>query len=289
MLRRYNRLLVAIYVAADTLSARRGVRPRVSHPVRQRADGRHARPSAAHRLSVDRAVHRAARAAGLPAAGALPAAARPHARRRLLRRARRQRPRGDRRRRRARSCIQAYYADPALKAIGFFEVSRGVWVLFLALNVVFTYTSREVVRDLLRRRWRAGIGLKRVLIVGVGDLGRMVADRILEHSELGFQLVGFVDDRAASTDAIGYRGLPLLGTVDQTPDICAQREDRRDLRRAADRRARQDARRRRVRDAASASTCTSCPTCCSSSRCGRGSRTSTACRSSASTTCRCAA
>jgi Undecaprenyl-phosphate glucose phosphotransferase len=74
----------------------------------------------------------------------------------------------------------------------------------------------------LRRRWRAGIGLKRVLVVGVGDLGRMVADRILEHSELGFQLVGFVDDRAGSSDAIGYRGLPLLGTVDQTPDICAQ-------------------------------------------------------------------
>ena len=118
--------------------------------------------------------------------------------------------------------IQAYYATPELKAVGFFEVSRGVWVLFLTLNVLLTYTSREVVRDLLRRRWRAGIGLKRVLVVGVGDLGRMVADRILEHSELGFQLIGFIDDRFATGDAIGYRGLPLLGTVEAAPDICAQ-------------------------------------------------------------------
>ncbi|HUL71461.1 MAG TPA: undecaprenyl-phosphate glucose phosphotransferase [Vicinamibacterales bacterium] len=118
--------------------------------------------------------------------------------------------------------IQAYYATPALKAVGFFEISRAVWVLFLSLNVTFTYTSREVVRDFLHRRWRAGIGLKRVLIVGVGDLGRMVADRILEHSELGFQLVGFVDDRAATGDAIGYRGLPLLGTVDHVAEISAQ-------------------------------------------------------------------
>ncbi len=118
--------------------------------------------------------------------------------------------------------VQAYYATPELKSVGFFEVSRGVWVLFLTLNVLFTYASREIVRDLLRRRWRAGIGLKRVLVVGVGDLGRMVADRILEHSELGFQLVGFLDDRAASGDAIGYRGLPLLGTVDQAGDICSQ-------------------------------------------------------------------
>jgi hypothetical protein len=33
------------------------------------------------------------------------------------------------------------------------------------------------------------------LIAGAGDLGRMVADRVLEHRELGYQLVGFVDDR----------------------------------------------------------------------------------------------
>jgi len=112
---------------------------------------------------------------------------------------------------------QAYY--PAFRE--YHPISRGVLGVFLVLNVVFTYTSREVVRDLLRRRWRAGIGLRRVLIVGAGDLGRMVADRILDHSELGFKLSGFVDDRAGAGDAIGYRGLPLLGTIDQTGDICA--------------------------------------------------------------------
>jgi Undecaprenyl-phosphate glucose phosphotransferase len=95
-------------------------------------------------------------------------------------------------------------------------------VFFLGLNVLFTYLSREVVRGLLRRRWRAGLGLRRVLIVGGGDLGRMVADRIIEHSEMGFRLAGFVDDRAASADTIGYRGLPVLGAIDQVPEICAQ-------------------------------------------------------------------
>jgi Undecaprenyl-phosphate glucose phosphotransferase len=118
--------------------------------------------------------------------------------------------------------FRTYYLADELKRQGVFEVSQIVWVVFLVLNVVFTYSSREVVRNLLRRRWRAGIGLKRVLVVGVGDLGRMVADRLLEHSELGFRLVGFVDDRAATTDAIGYRGLPLLGVVGETADICAR-------------------------------------------------------------------
>jgi len=102
----------------------------------------------------------------------------------------------------------------------FHPISRAVWLLFLVLTVLFTYTSREVVRDLLRRRWQAGLGLKHVLVVGAGDLGRMVADRILDHGDLGFRLVGFVDDKAAATDNIGYRGLPVLGAIAEAPEIC---------------------------------------------------------------------
>ena len=77
-------------------------------------------------------------------------------------------------------------------------------------------------RELLERRWRAGVGLKRILIAGAGDLGRMVADRVLQHREFGYQVVGFVDDRAGG-DHIGYRGLPLLGTLAEVAEI-AQRE-----------------------------------------------------------------
>jgi Undecaprenyl-phosphate glucose phosphotransferase len=118
--------------------------------------------------------------------------------------------------------VQAYYVSEAAKNTGAYEVSQKVWALFLVLNVVFTYGSREFVRELLERRWRAGIGLKRILIAGAGDLGRMVADRILQHRELGYQVIGFVDDRAGG-DHIGYRGLPLLGTLGEVAEI-AQRE-----------------------------------------------------------------
>jgi Undecaprenyl-phosphate glucose phosphotransferase len=95
--------------------------------------------------------------------------------------------------------FQAYYVSDALKQVGALEVSQLVWALFLALNVALTFSSRELVRQALERRWRAGIGLKRVLIAGVGDLGRLVADRILEHRDLGLKIVGFLDDRAGGT------------------------------------------------------------------------------------------
>jgi Undecaprenyl-phosphate glucose phosphotransferase len=104
-----------------------------------------------------------------------------------------------------------YYGDGLMRE-GAYEISRLVWALFLVLNVLLTYASRELVREALERRWKAGIGLKRVLIAGAGELGRMVADKLLQHRELGFKVVGFLDDRAGG-DHIGYRGLPLLGRL----------------------------------------------------------------------------
>jgi len=116
---------------------------------------------------------------------------------------------------------QTYFAPDAAKDTGAFEVSQLVWAIFLVLNVVLAYSSRELVRELLERRWRAGIGLKRILIAGSGELGRLVADKILEHRELGYRIVGFIDVSAAG-DRLGYRGLPLLGTLDEAAEITAR-------------------------------------------------------------------
>jgi Undecaprenyl-phosphate glucose phosphotransferase len=117
--------------------------------------------------------------------------------------------------------VQTYLATSAARETGAFEVSQAVWAIFLCLNVLLAFATRELVREALERRWRAGIGLKRILIAGSGELGRLVADKILEHRELGYQIVGFVDDRAAG-DHLGYRGLPLLGTIDDAAEIIAR-------------------------------------------------------------------
>ena len=116
---------------------------------------------------------------------------------------------------------QTYFAGSAARERGLFEVSQVVWAIFLVLNVLLTYASRELVREVLERRWRAGIGLKRILIAGSGELGRLVADKILEHRELGYQIIGFVDVKA-SGDHLGYRGLPLLGTIDEASEIAVR-------------------------------------------------------------------
>jgi Undecaprenyl-phosphate glucose phosphotransferase len=117
--------------------------------------------------------------------------------------------------------FQAYYLPDPQKDQGAYELSRVVVALFLTINIVFTYALREIVREALERRWKAGIGLKRVLIAGASDLGKLVADKVLQHREFGFKVIGFLDDRAAG-DHIGYRGLPLLGTLSEADEIIRQ-------------------------------------------------------------------
>ena len=117
--------------------------------------------------------------------------------------------------------VDAYHASPEEQAVGAYQVSRIVWALFLVINIALTFGSRELVREMLERRWKAGLGLKRILIAGAGDLGRVVAEKILQHGELGYQVIGFVDDRAGG-DHLGYRGLPLLGTLADAPEIIRQ-------------------------------------------------------------------
>ena len=117
--------------------------------------------------------------------------------------------------------VQTYFASADVKARGALEVSQPVWAIFLVLNIALAYASREAVREVLERRWRAGIGLRRILIAGSGELGRMVAERVLQHRELGYQVVGFVDDTDNTTT--GLSPLPLLGTLSDIGAI-AQRE-----------------------------------------------------------------
>jgi Undecaprenyl-phosphate glucose phosphotransferase len=114
--------------------------------------------------------------------------------------------------------LQVYVANGQERLEGTYEVSRLVWMLFLVFSVSLMYSSREVVRTVMQRRFKAGLGLKRVLVAGTGDLARHVADKILQHSEFGYQIVGFVDN-TAETDTIGYRGLPLLGHIDNASSL----------------------------------------------------------------------
>lgn len=55
---------------------------------------------------------------------------------------------------------------------------------------------------------------KRVLIIGAGDAGEMVARQLIDHPEYGYQAVGFIDDDPRKRNR-RIHGLPILGGREQ--------------------------------------------------------------------------
>jgi Undecaprenyl-phosphate glucose phosphotransferase len=91
------------------------------------------------------------------------------------------------------------------------EYSQAVFALFVVLDLVLLNAGRFALRRHMERQWAAGLNLQRVLVAGAGPLGRTVADALTGHRELGYRVVGFLDDEARTSLPEG----PLLGRLDQ--------------------------------------------------------------------------
>ena len=96
------------------------------------------------------------------------------------------------------------------------EYSQAVFGLFIVADVLLLNLGRSALRSHLQRMWAAGINVRRVVVAGAGDLGEMVAETLLAHRELGYRVVGFLDDHVAGERA----GVPILGTLDQAMAMC---------------------------------------------------------------------
>jgi len=88
------------------------------------------------------------------------------------------------------------------------------------LIVVILSAARAVeraIRDRLRQR---GIGVDRIVIVGAGEVGRAIMRNIVAQPELGYHVVGFVDDdpEKQKTDIGRFKA---LGNVERLPEILA--------------------------------------------------------------------
>jgi Undecaprenyl-phosphate glucose phosphotransferase len=109
--------------------------------------------------------------------------------------------------------VRVYYA-----AAEEWEYSRVALALFVVLDLAAINGARAAFRRWLQRRWAAGENVKRVLVAGAGELGHRVADTILAHRELGYRVVGFLDDER--TGEIG--GVPVLGPLADTMQVAGQ-------------------------------------------------------------------
>jgi exopolysaccharide biosynthesis polyprenyl glycosylphosphotransferase len=99
------------------------------------------------------------------------------------------------------------------------QLSRWLFVLFLLLDGFFLLLWRALLRIGYRLFGPARSAVRRVLIVGAGEVGRRIAATIAEQSWMGLTLEGYLDDDPAKREG----ELPVLGSLDDAERIIRER------------------------------------------------------------------
>ncbi|HEX7181946.1 MAG TPA: undecaprenyl-phosphate glucose phosphotransferase [Thermoanaerobaculia bacterium] len=113
----------------------------------------------------------------------------------------------------------AWYRPPAWPgSTQYFTYSRAFIGLFALADLVLVATARLGIRFFLRKIRLSGHNLQRILVVGAGALGREITSKILAHREMGFEVVGFLDDDPGKVGST-VCDVPVLGTLRQAEEI----------------------------------------------------------------------
>ena len=141
---------------------------------------------------------------------------------------------------RGQSRIEAFYSIVAAVSVGtvmaisftsftfkdsLLEVdySRAMIIYAWLLTIILVTLGRSLHHRLVKALRARGVGEARVLIVGAGEIGSIVGRRVLRSPDLGYEVVGFVDD---APDREAFLDLPILGrTEDLTAIIDAHQVD----------------------------------------------------------------
>ncbi len=121
------------------------------------------------------------------------------------------------------SVVIAWYRPPAAPGSPeYFTYSRAFLGLFALTDLLAVGGLRLAMRALLRRIRLSGHNIQRILVIGAGALGREITQKILAHREMGFEVVGFLDDDPGKIGA-SFEGVPVLGTLKQAEEVLAAR------------------------------------------------------------------
>lgn len=93
--------------------------------------------------------------------------------------------------------------------------TAGKLVIFWAAAIAFVTAGRAAARAIARR---SPLYLQNTVIVGAGDVGQLIAKKLLQHREYGINIVGFVDSEPKERRC-DLEHLTLLGDTDRLPAI----------------------------------------------------------------------
>ena len=101
------------------------------------------------------------------------------------------------------------------------QIQRMMLLLAWAAGILTLTLGRIVHGRAQRVLQRRGIGAEQVLIIGTGEVGRMIWQKIQHTPGLGYRVVGFVEAsfEGGAPSSVQVMGLPVFGVVGDLPKI----------------------------------------------------------------------
>ncbi len=97
-----------------------------------------------------------------------------------------------------------------------FNYQRKMLAYAWGLSVLMLTVGRVIVGSAQKAVQARGIGADRVLIVGTGEVGRMILQKIIQQPELGYRVVGFIGTNGNPRTVMG---MPVLGRPADIPRV----------------------------------------------------------------------
>lgn len=110
-----------------------------------------------------------------------------------------------------------------LQFIRVFSFSRLFLIIFFSLLVLSLSLFRFAFKSILKVFHKKGKFVERAIILGAGNLGQSLVDKLEEHRELGLQIIGFLDDDPGKAN-FSYKGIKVLGNLNDLEKIL-EKED----------------------------------------------------------------
>lgn len=99
------------------------------------------------------------------------------------------------------------------------HISRELLALLVVTSIMIQGIFRYTIKIITRHLREKGYNKQFVIIIGAGSLGRRFYENLYQHKELGYEVIGFLDDYREAHDEMFGRYKPLLGGVDDLDSI----------------------------------------------------------------------
>ncbi len=103
------------------------------------------------------------------------------------------------------------------------DFPRALIIYAWMLTIVLMTLGRILYHSIQARLQGRGVGRDRALIVGTGDIGRLILEKIKSTPSLGYEVIGFVTKNGEQASAESL-GAPVLGSANDLPDLIDNRQ-----------------------------------------------------------------